>query len=64
MSDGSDREDTCPEPPLTERERKEERGGGREGVREAHCLVGETHDEATNLQRLSLIVTGQEVPCY
>ena len=60
VSDGSDRGDTCPEPPLTERERKEERGGGRE----AHCLMGETHSEATNLQRLSLIVTGQEVPCY
>lgn len=30
MSDGSDREDTCPEPLLTERERKE-RSGGREG---------------------------------
>lgn len=60
VSDGSDRGDTCPEPPLTERERKKERGGGRE----AHCLMGETHSEATNLQRLSLIVTGQEVPCY
>lgn len=59
VSDGSDREDTCPEPPLTEREKKERSGG-----REAHCLMGETHNEATNLQRLSLIVTGQEVPCY
>lgn len=60
VSDGSDREDTCPEPPLTERESRKERSGGRE----AHCLMGETHNEATNLQRLSLIVTGQEVPCY
>lgn len=61
MSDGSDSEDTCPEPPLTERERgKKTEGRGRE----AHCLMGETHNKATNLQRLSLIVTGQEVPCY
>lgn len=60
MSDGSDREDTCPEPPLIERERNKEGRGGRE----THCLMGETHNEATNLQRLSLIVTGQEVPCY
>ena len=39
---------------------KREWGGGRK----VHCLMGETHSEATNLQRLSLIVTGQEVPCY
>lgn len=41
-----------------------DRVGVREGGREAHCLMGETHNEATNLQRLSLMVTGQEVPCY
>lgn len=41
--------------------------GEKEGVggeREVHCLMGETHNEATNLQRLSLIVTVQEVLCY
>lgn len=60
VSDGSDSGDTCPEPPLIEWEWKR---GASEG-REAHCLMGETHNEATNLQRLSLMVTGQEVPCY
>lgn len=45
-----------------DREREEEMQaateGGREGGRKEKCLMGETHNKATNLGRLSLIVTG------
>lgn len=60
VSDESDRRDTCPKPQLIKGARNNEGSGGKW----APCLMGETHKEGTNLQRLSLIVTGQEVPCY
>lgn len=61
VSDGSDREDTCPEPRRWQRARE---GGEEVEGRKEQCLMGEAHNKATNLERLSLIVTGQEVPRY
>lgn len=37
---------------------REEVQAAKEGGRKEKCLMGETHNKATNLQRLSLIVTG------
>lgn len=49
----------CEEDPCPERRWRDVEGG--RGL--LHRLMGETH-KATNLQRLSLIVTVEEVACY